>query len=244
MMLCFHLQHPPKNETIQLRMGKMMENSPHATGSGRPTGCYRKDHSSGSWWYWYEETFCQFLFCNRRTLHHPGSPFEHVKGYIILPCLPWYKDLPFLGIKSMLPWYKDDANSMCKRHDQDTARSKWENRKIVFCLDLQKIFYVPCSAPKFDILPPKYGADCWSQNIRSVFQTKVITNQHRMDRHWRSCSCDLRYSELAYCIHVTSLIWHLLCSVYAQCTCGTWTRSSYVVSQFSHTNWNREPILL
>ena len=86
-------------------------------------------------------------------------------------------------------YYDLACNSMCKRNDQDTqygavstrngkiaARSKWENRKIDF-FDLQKIFYVSCSAKTFHIPQSKYWAVRRSQNNRSVFQTKVIPNQ-------------------------------------------------------------------
>ena len=59
---------------------------------------------------------------------------------------------------------------------RSSTRSKWENRKIVF-FDLQKIFYVSCHAQKFHVTPKKYCVDSRSQNVRSVFQKKVITNQ-------------------------------------------------------------------
>ena len=59
---------------------------------------------------------------------------------------------------------------------RSSTRSKWENRKIVF-FDLQKIFYVSWHAQKFVITNKNYCVDCRYQNVRSVFQKKVITFQ-------------------------------------------------------------------
>jgi hypothetical protein len=59
------------------------------------------------------------------------------------------------------------------------GKSKDQKSVFLFVLDLQKIFYVSCHAQKFHVTPNTYSVDSRPQNVRSIFQTKVITNTNQ-----------------------------------------------------------------